>query len=233
MDIIYKNTFLESLSDYCSSENSLLKSHVESLDYIISSHNFEHLPNPIRFLEDCQKCLKENGLLVMAIPIASRCFDVTKPLSSTGDLLDAFIQDRQQPPFGKVFDQLTNNPFVNGKPVVPKTFRLKDLDLACADITPVWFERIISKWHSTYMNCHSWQFNHFSFHLIFEEIRSCGFYSDLDIMECSEQGLEFFVEIRKKDVTGESSGRIGKSHRVELLKKSLGLMLDDLNAQSA
>ena len=148
VDIIYKNTFLESLSDYCSSENSLLKSHVESLDYIISSHNFEHLPNPIRFLEDCQKCLKENGLLVMAIPIASRCFDVTKPLSSTGDLLDAFIQDRQQPPFGKVFDQLTNNPFVNGKPVVPKTFRLKDLDLACADITPVWFERIISKWHS-------------------------------------------------------------------------------------
>ena len=233
VDIISKATFLESLDNYCSSENSLLNSSTESLDYIVSSHNFEHLPNPIRFLEDCQRCLKENGLLIMAIPISSRCFDVTKPLSSSGDLLDAFIQDRQQPPFGKVFDQLTNNPFVTGKPVVPKTFRLQELDLACADITPMWFDGILSRWNSTYMNCHCWQFNHFSFNLIFEEIRSCGFYSDLDIIECSEQGLEFFVEIQKNTVKNESSERIGKSRRIDLLKKSLGFMLDDLNNQSA
>ena len=72
-----------------------------------------------------------------------------------------------------------------------------------------------------------------SFNLIFEEIRSCGFYSNLDIIECSEQGLEFFVEIQKNTVKNESSERIGKSRRIDLLKKSLGFMLDDLNNQSA
>ena len=232
VDIISKNTFFESLDHYCSSDNTFLESPENTLDYVISSHNFEHLPNPIRFLEDCQKCLKRDGLLVMAIPIASRCFDITKPLSSSGDLLDAFIQDRQKPPFGKVFDQLTNNPIVTGKPVVPKTFKLHNLNLAGNDITPMWFKGILNRWNSAYMNCHSWQFNHFSFNLIFEEIRACGFYSDLEILECSEQGLEFFVEIRKKAVTSEPSKTISKPRRIELLKKSLGFMLEDLNHQN-
>ncbi|VVM08465.1 hypothetical protein MAMC_02180 [Methylacidimicrobium cyclopophantes] len=34
---------------------------LSSFAYIISSHNFEHLPNPIRFLQGCAKVLKPGG----------------------------------------------------------------------------------------------------------------------------------------------------------------------------
>src|SRR3954469_3901878 len=39
-----------------------------SFDYIVSSHNFEHLPNPIRFLQGCADAVKPGGVLSMAIP---------------------------------------------------------------------------------------------------------------------------------------------------------------------
>ena len=34
-----------------------------AFDYIVSSHNFEHLPNPIRFLQGCERLLKPSGIL--------------------------------------------------------------------------------------------------------------------------------------------------------------------------
>ena len=39
-----------------------------SFDYIVSSHNFEHLPDHIRFLQGCARVLKAGGYLSMAVP---------------------------------------------------------------------------------------------------------------------------------------------------------------------
>src|ERR1700730_11534889 len=46
-----------------------------TFDYIISSHNFEHLPDPVRFLQGCGKVLRPGGILSMAIPDRRTCFD--------------------------------------------------------------------------------------------------------------------------------------------------------------
>jgi hypothetical protein len=34
-----------------------------SISHIVSSHNFEHLPNPIKFLQGCSSSLKDGGVL--------------------------------------------------------------------------------------------------------------------------------------------------------------------------
>jgi SAM-dependent methyltransferase len=68
-----------------------------TFDYIVSSHNFEHLPNPIAFLQGCQKILKEGGILSMAVPNMRACFDIFRPHTTIIDWLFAFKQKRTKP----------------------------------------------------------------------------------------------------------------------------------------
>jgi SAM-dependent methyltransferase len=45
-----------------------------AFDYVVSCHNFEHLPNPIRFLQGCVEALRPGVMLSMAIPDRHTCF---------------------------------------------------------------------------------------------------------------------------------------------------------------
>ena len=76
---------------------------IGKIHYIVSSHNFEHIPDPIRFLQACERVLKYGGILSMAIPDRRTCFDYFRPHSTTGDLLDAFWQRRDRPTPGQLF----------------------------------------------------------------------------------------------------------------------------------
>jgi SAM-dependent methyltransferase len=73
------------------------------IDYVISAHNFEHLPDPIRFIQACEQVLRPGGALSMAIPDRRTCFDYFRPCSTTGDLLDAFWEGRDRPTPGQLF----------------------------------------------------------------------------------------------------------------------------------
>lgn len=74
------------------------------IDYIVSSHNFEHLPNPIRFLQGAQAALKPGGVLSIAVPDCRASFDHFRMPSRLADWLDAYHEDRSQPSPGTVFD---------------------------------------------------------------------------------------------------------------------------------
>lgn len=73
-------------------------------DFIVSSHNFEHLPDPIRFLQAAERLLRPGGVLSMAIPDKRACFDLLRPRSTLGAWLDAFRERREQPTPRQVFE---------------------------------------------------------------------------------------------------------------------------------
>ena len=75
-----------------------------TFDYIISSHNFEHLPNPIKFLQACQTMLKTGGIISMAVPDGRACFDYFRPHTTIGDWLQAYFEGRQKPTPKQIFD---------------------------------------------------------------------------------------------------------------------------------
>jgi SAM-dependent methyltransferase len=56
-------------------------------DYIITSHHFEHLANPIQFLQAAEQLLKPKGILSMAIPIHTRCLIYTNRFQPAACLL--------------------------------------------------------------------------------------------------------------------------------------------------
>jgi SAM-dependent methyltransferase len=74
-------------------------------DYVISSHNFEHLPNPIKFLQGCASVLRDGGSLVMVVPDRRACFDFYRSNTGIGEWLDAFAEDRQRPSRRQSFDE--------------------------------------------------------------------------------------------------------------------------------
>ncbi len=74
------------------------------IDRIISSHNFEHLPNPIKFLRECGDVLAANGILSMAIPDKRSTFDFSRPLTHLSEWLRYYHSDQVKPDPFTVFE---------------------------------------------------------------------------------------------------------------------------------
>ncbi|WP_444460397.1 class I SAM-dependent methyltransferase [Rhodobacter capsulatus] len=73
-------------------------------DHIVSSHNFEHLANPILFLQGAAQALKPGGVLSMAIPDGRACFDHFRFPTRLGDWLLAYHTNRDKPDPVTLFD---------------------------------------------------------------------------------------------------------------------------------
>jgi SAM-dependent methyltransferase len=58
---------------------------VGQIDYSVSSHNCEHIPDPILFLQACEKVLKSRGVLSMALLDRRASLDYFRPHTTTGD----------------------------------------------------------------------------------------------------------------------------------------------------
>jgi 2-polyprenyl-3-methyl-5-hydroxy-6-metoxy-1,4-benzoquinol methylase len=73
-------------------------------DWIIASHVAEHVPDLLGFLLDCDAILKPGGRLVIALPDKRQCFDALRPVSTTGDVLQAHLERRTRPSPGVGFN---------------------------------------------------------------------------------------------------------------------------------
>lgn len=76
----------------------------EEIAFIVSSHNFEHLPNPIKFLRGCSAILQPGGVVSMAVPDGRACFDFFRMPTRLSDWLAAYHEDRKQPSAEVIFD---------------------------------------------------------------------------------------------------------------------------------
>jgi SAM-dependent methyltransferase len=72
-------------------------------DWILSSHNIEHIPNPVRFLRQCAAVLRPGGVLRLAVPDKRACFDHFRSLTEVSEWLQAYREDRVQPTIEQLF----------------------------------------------------------------------------------------------------------------------------------
>lgn len=79
---------------------------IEPFDYIISANNFEHLPNPIKFLQACGHVLKKGGVLSIVVPDKSGCVDFYRPRTSLTAWIEAFFAEAERPTHAQIFEQL-------------------------------------------------------------------------------------------------------------------------------
>jgi len=64
---------------------------MERFSWIVSCHNFEHLPDPIRFLCDCEQLLEPAGALAMIIPDKRYSIDRFQPPATVAGMLRTWI----------------------------------------------------------------------------------------------------------------------------------------------
>ena len=172
-------------------------------DFVVSSHNFEHLPDPVRFLRGCEALLAPGGVVAMAVPDKRACFDFFRPHSSSGEILQAFHERRERPTFAQTFNQDANTARLRVGDTLVGAF---SLDNDQADIVlegdavraySTWLDRI-EIGDTNYYDTHCWTFTPASMELILLELILFGLI-DLEIASVSEAvGCEFYVHLRKR-----------------------------------
>lgn len=62
-----------------------------SVDFVISSHVIEHFYDPIKTIEEWLRVTKPGGYVYMIVPHKERTFDIDRPRSPLGELIDRHI----------------------------------------------------------------------------------------------------------------------------------------------
>lgn len=175
-----------------------------SFDYVLSSHNFEHLPNPIRFLKACGRVLKKDGLLTMAIPNKRFTFDYGRALSSFVDVYRAYHESHIQPDPWVLFDFSTGYtrdvPSSQGQQGVPRyenklTEKFKELQ-----------ERLNNNERSDYLDAHVWVFTPESFVSIISDCMLLKLIP-MSLVHVEMADFEFYVHFRNTGVLSDEDAR--------------------------
>jgi SAM-dependent methyltransferase len=172
------------------------------IGFVVSSHNFEHLPDPIRFLRGVEEILMPGGVLSMAIPDCRATFDHFRSPTRLIDWLVAFHDQHSQPTAENLFDFGAN--LAN---FAPAKVARGTCDWRMADPREVWLSGDLSKaydtWLSTRKTSGTYTDAHVSvvfdaqFHLMIEDLKFLGLIG-LEVIDISQnQGHEFFVHLRR------------------------------------
>jgi SAM-dependent methyltransferase len=164
-------------------------------DYVVASHVIEHSPDILGFLKECQTLLRPGGVLVLAVPDKRRCFDVLRPHSTIGAVLQAHHEKRSRHSPGTAFDHAAHFATLNG---LPGWVEGTTGDIALVhpfSLAKELFDRSIRS--SEYFDFHAWTFTPSSFRLIVKELNEM---SALDLRELRFQltpSIEFYVVLSR------------------------------------
>lgn len=76
----------------------------EPVGYIVASHVIEHVPDLVGWLHDLHGALASDGVLSLAIPDRRFTFDILRPPSTLGDVVEAYLLKARTPSIRHVFD---------------------------------------------------------------------------------------------------------------------------------
>lgn len=165
-------------------------------DFIISSHNFEHLPNPIKFLREASSVLRPDGLVIMAVPDKRTCFDYYRPVSTLAEMLTAYAEDRDRPSAQQIMEGDSIRAEQTAFPLSEDPLNItamNNLELVHA----TWQAHLRRGGLDTsYVDSHCWKFTPSAFRLILNDLIYLDYLS-YELLNVSEtNGNEFYVQLR-------------------------------------
>ena len=169
-----------------------------AFDYIVSSHNFEHLPDPIRFLQGCQKVLRPGGYLSMAVPDCRACFDFFRPHTTLIEWLEAHADQRSQPTRAQVFAMTANQSALvrEGKQLGAFALDADATAVTCTgDLDATYAAWRATKPNADYQDTHCSVMTPASFELLIRECQHLGLLTFEIESISAPNGCEFYVHL--------------------------------------
>ena len=194
-----------------------------SFDYVISSHNFEHLANPIKFLQGCAKVLKPGGVVSMAIPDHRTCFDFFRPLTMLTDWLAAYVEDRKRPtPLQNFHHAAFFANFDDGNYRGTSFFRFYPVEHVGgpANLQDVFQELMgrLGRPTDEYVDAHCSAFTPASFELLLLDCEYLGLLS-FTVIEVADLGCEFHAHLRRSGDNAPMSAADHQAARDRLMHR--------------
>jgi predicted SAM-dependent methyltransferase len=177
-------------------------------DWIIASHVIEHTPDFVSYLQQCEELLKPDGLLSLVVPDKRYCFDCFSPISSTGQVLDAYAEKRVRPSPGQIFDYVANSAKRKGEIAWTADGEggADALAHTLGEARDHWADALLSA--SEYVDIHAWRFTPAAFRLVISDLASLGL-TGLEIKsEFDTKGCEFYVTLGKSKATRPEVDRL-------------------------
>jgi SAM-dependent methyltransferase len=190
-------------------------------DVFLASHVIEHTPDLIAFLDAAQTLLKQDGVVILAVPDKRYCFDYFQPPTTTGQVLEASAKHRRRHSGERAFDHFAYAVTDGGaeswgqRPSqgLRLIHRLEDAARYYSG-----FEN-----SSDYQDLHAWHFVPSSFELLLLELGRLG-ETDWQVERITTTaGWEFFAWLRRGAGTriGSMSVEELDCQRMALLKRIL------------
>ncbi len=76
----------------------------EPVDFVLASHVIEHVPDLIGWLLEVRGALRPGGILGLAAPDRRHTFDLRRPVSTPGEMVEAYLRRHRAPSLHQIFD---------------------------------------------------------------------------------------------------------------------------------
>lgn len=143
-------------------------------DAFVASHVIEHTTDVVSFLRSARVLLKEEGVVILAVPDKRKCFDFFRPISTTGDAVVAFMEKRSRHTAKTHFDHLMHHGHRGGSPgwsIETQT------PFVLAGSIESGMDALALSERAEYVDAHAWMFTPSSFELMILELRALGLLS--------------------------------------------------------
>ncbi len=172
-----------------------------SYDGIVASHVGEHFPDLIAFFKSASALLKPSGVIALALPDKRVCFDFFRPITMTGDVIDAHVNKRTRHQKKTFFDQAAYFALRDGNGGWAHQGDLAPLELAHSIYAAQQgYMDANEDPGSQYKDTHAWTFTPKSFELIVLELNLLG-HIDWAIRSIEPaDGVEFYVWLERRRV---------------------------------
>ena len=183
----------------------------ERFSWVIASHVVEHLPNLVRFLNDCDALMEPDGVLTLAVPDKRFCFDHFRTLSSLGMVVDAHLNGSTHPSAGAILDFYLSYARRGGGDAWNAGDRGRfEFAFDFQNAT----ERMAASIGGDYIDVHQWCFTPSSFRLLIDDLHRMGLIRLREVEFLGTDGFEFFVWLGRSG-TGSGFGRAELLNRIE------------------
>lgn len=85
----------------------------EAFDWVVASHVVEHVPDVIGWLDQIAQVTADGGALALIVPDRRYCFDVHRPSTTVGQMLQAHEQGDVTPSIRAVYDHFRSHVFTD------------------------------------------------------------------------------------------------------------------------